>query len=73
MKIEIVEAADPRPLVAVIGCTGTGIYLRNADGAVWYFDLCGSRVVPGVETLQEAARDPGRKPVYKGDTITIKF
>lgn len=73
MKIEIAEAADSRPLVAVIGYAGGGLYLRHADGTILYFDRSGARAVTGVKTLEEAARDPRRKSVYKGDTITIKF
>lgn len=79
MKIEITKAADSRPLVAVVGCTGDALYLRHTNGTILYLNKDGIRYAPIMKSLEEAARAEahadqlGGTPVYKGDTITIKF
>lgn len=73
MKITVTESA--RTLVAVIGiptARGTPIFFRAGPAKSVMID-------PGFGCLEEpvplefVAKEPGRTPVYKGDTITITF
>lgn len=77
MKVTLTENPPERELVAVIGSGGTGIFLPVQGGGVQYVDHWGRAKETRQQydkTLEEVLkRNLSRKPVYKGDEITLKF
>jgi len=79
------EKPDDRPLAAVIGQKGMGLFLSlgfiSPDiNSVVYLDSDGKITTTSYSSLEKALNDPAaahgsmpRKPLYKGDEITIKF
>lgn len=75
-KVTVNSTPPPRKLVAVIGQSGVGIWVKDEQGGLRYINGCAKVMKPfhgQVETLEGAMNDKTRTPVYEGDTVTIQF
>lgn len=75
-KITINRYTPPeREVVAVIGAGGGGLYVKDTQGNIRYFQTNGkvSHVASDLTFDELLVKTSGRKPIYVGDTVTIQF
>jgi hypothetical protein len=74
MKIMYTNPPETRKIVAVQGTCGDGIFLKNTKGRISFVNFHNIVADYSFTSLAEVLRDnSGRKPIYEGDEITIKF
>jgi hypothetical protein len=73
MKIIHNKNAPDRKLVAVIGATGLGFFVRSADTSYSYYIDEKGRSISQEKTLETLLEAGGRAPVYEGDSLTLQF
>ncbi len=69
-KITVTTNYPDRKLVAVVGISDEGYFVRDGDGSRW---IGPNSISSTTISLEELAKRSGRSPVYEGDSITIQF
>ncbi len=72
MKISFEKLDTREEIKAVVGDGGQGIFLPYGDRSI-YMDTRGKCHAVDIHINRVAYAQPGRKPIYEGDTITITF
>jgi hypothetical protein len=73
-KITLKTVQPPRKLVAVIGCSGAGMYVLSGNNKARFIGQNGPEFSPSIFSLEELLlKDSARQAVYEGDTIEIQF